>query len=85
MVEETSQGNTRQSIGQKGQYEDFFTSFLAKRKKALAKKIDKIIGLKASAVSLNQEQRDMVKREEEIKRQMQNFDSIRQLYMDAMS
>lgn len=66
-------------------FEDFFTSFLAKKKKTLTKKIDKIISLKASSAKLNQEQREMISREDEIRRQIQNYDDIRKLYMTAMS
>lgn len=71
--------------GQDSGFEDFFTSFLGKKKKALMKKIDKIISLKASSAKLNQEQREMINREEEIRKQIQSYDDIRKLYITAMS
>lgn len=66
-------------------YEDFFTSFLTKKKKTLMKKIDKIISLKASPANLNQEQKEMMQREEELRRQIQHYSDIRELYLTAMS
>lgn len=66
-------------------YEDFFTSFLTRRKKVLIKKIDRILSLKESTSQLNKEQLDLINRESEIRKQIEYYCQVKELYLVAMS
>lgn len=66
--------------------EDFFTAYLAKKKKPLLKKIEKIESMAANtSTTLNKEQQDLVNRKQEILGQIAQFDEMREHYFTAMS
>lgn len=66
--------------------EDFYTAFLAKKKKPLLKKLEKIETMKEGDLSkLNNEQMELINSKSKILDQIAHFDSIRDLYFEAMS